>query len=169
MAESLYYNGTIVTLDSGNPNPEAIVTKNGKILFVGSLEQARRIQNNAEWRDLQGRTMIPGFNDNHIHAVQLGNQLSMERLNGLSEKVIIAVLANRYGDGAGQEAIIGMGWDYPTCPNPNKSLLGKHFPDVPVVLFPATLPGLPRSTQTNLETTGMAGQKRTFSKNLPQK
>src|SRR5581483_9179309 len=71
----LFTNGIVHTIDPAQPTAEAVlVGDDGRILAAGSraaLDRpgARRI-------DLAGRTLIPGFNDAHIHVSWLGMLLT---------------------------------------------------------------------------------------------
>lgn len=72
-AELVIQNGTIHTLDKANPTAEAIAIRAGKILAVGSLEEIDLLTHaNTRRIDLGGRTLIPGFNDAHLHLWKLG-------------------------------------------------------------------------------------------------
>jgi predicted amidohydrolase YtcJ len=136
MSETVLFNGNVVTLDEDLPIAESVVIKNGRIAFVGGELEARRIvSTTAEWTDLDGRTVVPGFNDNHIHAVLLGHQLSMLNLQGLNGEQIVEVLRERFSGVAPGRPIFARSWDYPACPHPHRDLLDRHFPDNPVVLF----------------------------------
>ena len=64
--DKLFYNGKIRTLDDNNTVAEAIGVKDGKITFVGSNEEAKNLDC-AEKVDLQGRLLLPGFVDSHMH------------------------------------------------------------------------------------------------------
>jgi predicted amidohydrolase YtcJ len=85
--------------------------------------------------DLEGKTLIPGFNDNHLHAVSMGDYFSRPHLHGLTADQIIEKLLETARDLKPHESIRSFGWDYPYCPNPHRSLLDHYFPDRPVVLF----------------------------------
>jgi hypothetical protein len=66
----IYYNGTIITMDSDGTIAEAVAIKNGKIMAVGSNDEILAMRNVAcgtYTRDLQGLFMMPGFNDAHSH------------------------------------------------------------------------------------------------------
>lgn len=77
----LFYNGTIHTMDARYPTAEAVlVGADGRIVAVGGwrelvLRQAQE-PGAAEVIDLAGRTLIPGFNDAHIHVSWLGELLT---------------------------------------------------------------------------------------------
>lgn len=71
----LFYNGLIHTMDEANPHVEAVlVNDEGRIQAVGNLSTLN--QDTAEMIDLQGNTLLPGFNDAHIHVSWLGLQLT---------------------------------------------------------------------------------------------
>ena len=64
--DKLFYNGIIATLDDTDRIAEAVGIKNGIISFVGTNEEADKIS--ADVRiDLEGKLMLPGFVDGHMH------------------------------------------------------------------------------------------------------
>jgi predicted amidohydrolase YtcJ len=74
----LFHNGIIHTVDPANPSPEAVaVGHDGRIVYAGAVDGApvgpavRRI-------DLEGRTLLPGFNDAHVHIWKLGLLLTVQ-------------------------------------------------------------------------------------------
>ncbi len=64
--EKVFYNGIVRTLDDNNSVAEAVGIEGGKIVFVGSNEEARNIEC-ADKVDLHGRLLLPGFVDSHLH------------------------------------------------------------------------------------------------------
>lgn len=68
MAVLLWHGGPIITMDADRPQAEAVVTSsNGDILFVGSIAAAQDQFTNTRSYDLNGRTMIAGFIEQHLH------------------------------------------------------------------------------------------------------
>ena len=73
----LFFNGTIRTVSPGTPSPEAVlVDQDGRIAAVGPLAAldrpgVRRV-------DLAGGTLLPGFNDAHVHVTWLGHLLTRQ-------------------------------------------------------------------------------------------
>ena len=64
--DKIFYNGCIRTLDDQNTVAQAVGIENGKITFIGTDQEAERIF--CEDRtDLQGRLLLPGFVDTHLH------------------------------------------------------------------------------------------------------
>ena len=74
--KKLYYNGTILTMDTNQPKVEAVLIENGTILAVGALKSLEPLADDAERIDLEGKTMLPGFIDSHSHITMMAmNQL----------------------------------------------------------------------------------------------
>ena len=125
----------IVTGDPGNPNPESLVIEADRITFAGDLDKAvRRFGPDIEIRKLNGSTVVPGFNDNHIHMAISSWTAGFPNLAGLSAGEIVVRLKSVYPSPAKGQFLRGTDWDYPACPNPHKSILDKEFPDNPVLL-----------------------------------
>ena len=64
MAQTLYYNGTILTMEDRRPQVEAVLTEDGRILDTGTWDKVKeRAGDKTRRLDLQGRVMLPGFID----------------------------------------------------------------------------------------------------------
>ena len=56
MAQTLYYNGTILTMEDRCPQVEAVLTEDGRILETGTWEKVKeRAGDKARRLDLQGK------------------------------------------------------------------------------------------------------------------
>lgn len=67
---TVFFNGTVITQDRRNPVVSAFSVENGRITATGkdhdfNLSGATRV-------DLLGKTVLPGFNDAHIHLWKVG-------------------------------------------------------------------------------------------------
>jgi predicted amidohydrolase YtcJ len=72
----LFYNGVIHTMDPDYPDPEAVlVNETGRIEAVGAYAALAQRLPAATPVNLAGRTLIPGFNDAHVHVIWLGHLL----------------------------------------------------------------------------------------------
>ncbi|HDP79955.1 MAG TPA: hypothetical protein ENN21_03835 [Spirochaetes bacterium] len=132
----VFYNGTIITVDRDKPTAEAVAIKEDRILYVGSLDEAiRKLGPAARRIDLKGKTLIPGFNDNHTHAFAGSTYHDAPRLWGKSCKEIARIVREEARRKKPGEIITGNSWDYPTCPKPHKSMLDEAAPDNPVFLY----------------------------------
>ncbi len=78
-ADTILVNGKILTVDKQFSTREAIAIRDGKITAVGASSDIRK-QAGPKTRviDLQGRTVIPGFIDSHIHAIRAGQTFTTE-------------------------------------------------------------------------------------------
>ena len=78
---TVYRNGTLLTMTGDQPTTaEALVERDGRIVFVGDLAGARRQAGaGAMDFDLEGATLMPGFIEPHLHpslaAVMLRNEI----------------------------------------------------------------------------------------------
>ncbi len=74
-ADAVLLNGAIYTVDATHPWVEAVAIEDGHYVFVGSSAQARKyVGAETNVADLQGRMVMPGINDAHIHPVMGATQ-----------------------------------------------------------------------------------------------
>jgi hypothetical protein len=85
-AATLYSGGDILTMAGPSPEyAEALVERNGKIVYVGPLAGAIRAAGGGARRvNLAGRTLLPGFIDTHGHFIYFGKNLIDADLYGAS-------------------------------------------------------------------------------------
>src|SRR5439155_830424 len=70
-AELILVNGKVVTADELNTVAQGIAIKDGRILAVGTNREIRALKaEDTKVVDLNGRTVIPGLIDSHIHAIR---------------------------------------------------------------------------------------------------
>jgi len=82
LADTIYTNGVIITVNDAQPSAEAVAVKDGKILAVGSRDDVMRNKGpSTEVVDLKGRTMAPGFVDGHSHICDYGMLWGYPTLN----------------------------------------------------------------------------------------
>ncbi len=135
MAKRVWYNARIVTLAPSSPRAEAMAVDGERIEYVGSAREAlRRAGPGAETIDLRGRAVVPGFNDNHVHTVILGDHDAAASLVGLSAEGIVERLEPIVAKAPPGTLVWAYDWDYPACPSPDKSILDRAFPDNPLIL-----------------------------------
>jgi predicted amidohydrolase YtcJ len=78
-ADTILVNGKILTVDSQFSTREAIAIRDGKIAAVGSNSDVRKhAGTQTRVIDLQGRTVIPGLIDSHMHAIRAGQTFTTE-------------------------------------------------------------------------------------------
>ncbi len=75
IADAIYSGGPVITVDDTLGTVEAVATKDGRILAVGSAQEiAAHAGPNTRQVDLAGRTLTPGFIDGHAHVANFGLQ-----------------------------------------------------------------------------------------------
>lgn len=149
---TIYYGGDILTMEGDAPTyAEAIVQNNGKIVFVGSKEEAlSRHGENAQQIDLKGKTLLPAFLDAHGHFFNVGftalcaNLLPPPDGPGHNIETLVNTL-NQYKDTEDgkyiQEKtgwIVGSGYDDSQLEeknHPKATDLDKVSTDIPVIIL----------------------------------
>jgi len=68
-ADTIFHGGTIITVDERQPEVSALAVKDGKIIAVGDEGEVLAAHRGGETKmvDLQGRTLMPGFVEPHVH------------------------------------------------------------------------------------------------------
>lgn len=121
-----------------HPDADAVVTKGGEIIFVGSTGDAMEFEGEASRVvDLAGATVIPGLVDSHTHVFELGALL--DRVNVIdvpTEEEAIAMVVERAKSVPQGEWIVGAGWDEGAWAEhyPDKVLLSEAVPNHPVFM-----------------------------------
>jgi predicted amidohydrolase YtcJ len=134
-ADLVLFNGKIVTVDDAFSIRQAIAIKDGRILAVGGNELRNRFTA-VRSIDLNGRTVLPGFCDTHIHLRGHSRRyIDFRETKSLDElKQQVRDKARELGPG---EWITGGDWDeyhFTEQRKPVRSDLDAAAPDNPVVL-----------------------------------
>ena len=78
-SDTLLVNGKIVTVDDQFSIRDAVAIRDGKIVALGSTAEIRKLAGpGSRVIDLQGRTVIPGLIDSHLHAIRAALSFSTE-------------------------------------------------------------------------------------------
>ncbi|MFC2160551.1 amidohydrolase [Acidobacteriota bacterium] len=139
-ADLVINNAKIVTIDSDNPRAQAIAIKGEKILAVGSSSQIKKYIDEAATQviDAEGRLLIPGLNDAHIHFLSGGRSLMNLDFRYVHDPEEIAQMVKEKVDQVGPGVpISGRGWEHETFPDkkwPTKEILDVVAPNNPVIL-----------------------------------
>lgn len=90
-------NADIRTMDVRNPRAEAVAILEGKFIAVGSSKLVRTFAT-SETRviDAGGRTVLPGFNDAHVHFAAIGNKFSTIDLRSAKTPAEAAAMFGNY-------------------------------------------------------------------------
>ncbi len=80
--DTLYVDGFVYTVDESDSVQEAFAVKDGRISYVGSTSAARALAGpSTRVVDLQGRMVMPGLVDGHMHPLEGGAALIKCNLN----------------------------------------------------------------------------------------
>jgi len=75
-ADVVLRGGKVVTMDDQRTVAQAVAVKDGRITFVGSdADVTTRIGRNTKVIELEGRMLMPGFIDAHLHSIAGGRAL----------------------------------------------------------------------------------------------
>src|SRR3989454_10216656 len=78
-ADTVLLNGKVLTVDPQFSIQEAIAIRDGKISAVGKTADLRKLAGpRTRGIDLQGRTVIPGLIDSHLHGIRAALSFSTE-------------------------------------------------------------------------------------------
>ncbi len=70
-ADTLYYNGTIITMWDEQPVVESMTVSSGRVLDVGTTQiVGRKTGPRTRQVNLQGQTVLPGLIDSHVHPIK---------------------------------------------------------------------------------------------------
>jgi predicted amidohydrolase YtcJ len=139
-ADLIFHNGQVVTVDATFSMARALAVRDGRILAVGDNETILR-QRGPDTRvvDLDGRTLIPGLIDTHIHFLPLGRDIREQAELGFAMtateivEAVAALKARR--EPAPGEWLVGNRWDQYKYPEMvTRWQLDAIAPDHPVYL-----------------------------------
>ncbi len=137
-ADSVYRNGNIYTVDEDFTKATALAVKGDRLLYVGDEAGVEAyIGPGTEVTDLQGKTVLPGLVESHMHINGLGESLLQIDAFWKPKEVILDAVRAEAEKAEPGTWIRGRGWmntvwedsDYPT-----KEELDAVAPDNPVYL-----------------------------------
>lgn len=110
-ATLLFVDGTILTMDKGNPVTDALAVAGNRIVALG--DEARRMEGpHTRVVRLGPRVLIPGFVDAHNHLVSYGVRLMRLDLSRVRDaRELLDAVAERAGMTPADGWIVGHSWD----------------------------------------------------------
>ncbi len=134
--KTAFINGKVFTVNDNQPYAEAVVVEDGLIKFVGSTNKANKyIDDRTEVVDLQGKLMLPGFIDSHLHFTSGGYYLLGINLRPALSKEEFVFILKDYVKGKIDRWITGGRWDHELWQDksvPTKELIDSITPNTPV-------------------------------------
>jgi hypothetical protein len=127
--------GRIFTADAALSVAEAVAVRDGRIAWVGpAAEAAERIGPDTRVLELEGRTVLPGFQDAHCHAPESGVELGRCTLNDAhSREACLEAIARYSTEHPELEWVVGSGWSIDSFEHgtPSRADLDAILPDRP--------------------------------------
>ena len=145
VAETIYQNGQVITINEARPTADAIAVKDGKILAVGTKKEIEKFQGEAtKIINLNGKTIVPGFIDAHGHVFAQGIAANVADLlpppdGGVNSIAKIQHALKQWSNKPIAKTlgfIIGNGYDdsqLAECRHPNRDELDAVSTEVPIV------------------------------------
>ncbi len=112
VADTIFLNGNIHTVNDAQPHAEAIAIKGERIVFVGANDEAKKYSGSTTRTiDLQGKTVVPGLTDSHCHILEIGQRLTHLNLDdAASKESFLSKVKEQAEDSGPGQWITGRGW-----------------------------------------------------------
>lgn len=136
-ADVIVTNARIWTVDKARPQAEAMAIVSDRIVAVGSAAEVDVWHGpQTKIMDAQGKLLLPGFNDAHVHFVDGGDHLqSVQLKDAASPEEFARRIEDRARSTPKGEWVTGGDWDEQKWSPPNlptKELVDPLTPDTPV-------------------------------------
>lgn len=138
MAKTVLYNGKIY-VERGR-YAEALLQEDGFIRMVGSDEEVLASAAGAEKIDCRGKTVVPGFNDSHMHLFYMGRAMFFPDLTKARRAEDLTELCRTYLEkNPHSKGFTAAGWNEETWEprhrrKPNRADLDQVSVEIPIVL-----------------------------------
>lgn len=151
--QTIYFGGDIITMEGDEPEyVEALVESEGKIIFLGTKQNALSEYPDTGWRDLDGKTLLPAFIDPHSHyfsSLTVANQVKLFAPPAGPGKDIPSILAELRSFRDDNKVPAGVmiqayGYDDTVMPGGiglTREDLDADFPDNPVLVVHVSMHG----------------------------
>lgn len=142
-ADLVLTHGVVYTADDRDTVSEAVAVKNDRFIFVGGNAGAMRyIGPSTKVVDLQGKMVIPGMLDTHMHppGLSLSELYEVQLSDSSTLEGYVQAVAEFVKKHPGSKAVYGRGWSWGAfsgaelSKGPRKEYLDAVTTDIPVIL-----------------------------------
>src|SRR5262249_8637973 len=92
--DTIFFNGRFITEHASRPRAEAVATREGRFVAVGTNAEVRALAGRATQQvDLHGQTVIPGLANNHFHSIGGGPGVDLSRARTIDD--VLAAIRTR--------------------------------------------------------------------------
>ncbi|XP_004514888.1 protein LONG AFTER FAR-RED 3 isoform X2 [Cicer arietinum] len=113
VADLIIKNGVIYTSDESLPFAQSMAVANGRVLRIGNHSFVQEVAGyGTQVLDLEGKVVVPGFIDSHVHFISGGLQMMQVQLRGVNEKEeVIRKIKDAVQSTKPGSWILGGGWN----------------------------------------------------------
>lgn len=138
----IFHNGRVITVDRDNDSATAVAVEGNKIFAVGSDDEILELGGDrTELIDLGGKSLLPGFNDSHLHLV--GYALTAAKVDlrhCKSIEQVVSEIKNFISEGKVEKGqwVLGWGWDHGLFKEkrmPDRRVLDRAAPENPLSIM----------------------------------
>lgn len=140
MMNTLFLNGKIAALDEKNNFYEALGIKNNIIEFLGTTEEGNAEKASYDQIiDLNGKVVLPGFNDSHLHLLNYGytlEKMDLTKVNSIEEMIAAGIEFIAERQATSLNCLLGRGWNQDKLNEnrfPTREDLDKISTEIPVI------------------------------------
>ena len=143
-SQKLYFNAKIYTVNKNQLWAEAMIVEGNTIVFIGSNSEARNVlEDGSEEIDLEGKLVLPGFHDVHMHPMEVGSTSTTFSLdeNEVDINNYLPVIQQASQSNPGNNWLIGFGHSINTLLESQESplkLLDETVSNRPVIIMEHT-------------------------------
>lgn len=138
-ADLVFVNANILTMDNAYPVGRTLAAGDGRILAVGDDAAAKVfIGRQTQVIDLGGKTVLPGFNDSHLHFLYPGTLMRVNVLGAESIEALKRTVRKTVAKISPGTPLDGWGWDQNMFPDrryPDRQVLDAAAPQHPLLLI----------------------------------
>jgi predicted amidohydrolase YtcJ len=143
-ADTLYFGGSILTIDRQRPEVQALAVRDGRILALGTVQELEPHIGPATARiDLKGQALLPGFVEAHAHPFGYGRiwgepLVNIRASHIPSYEAVIATIRRRVAKAAPGEVLAFVGLDalrHQGMREPTLAEMDELAPDNPIAIY----------------------------------
>lgn len=147
VADAIYTNGKIYTVNEAQPWAEAVAIQDGKFIAVGTSSDIEAYKGTrTRVVDLDGKFVMPGLHDTHVHIEQayiadvVGDQMLTFPVGETDIKKLQSLLKNYADSNPDLEILVAQNLPQDVFPNsaPTKAFIDEVIPDRPVMILSDT-------------------------------
>jgi predicted amidohydrolase YtcJ len=125
----LLYNARIYTLDKSQSKASALLIAGGQIIAVGDRDKLESLAHGKlEKQDMQGKTILPGLTDAHVHIQHYSLSLAKIDCETKTREECLRRVAERVNKAKPGEWILGHGWNHNEWPSSSRLAVSGGLP-----------------------------------------